>query len=326
MIKYIIKRLLLMIPVLLGVTIVVFTINFISPGDPVYTMLGVNATDETVAMTRAELGLDQPYLVQLVTYVKNIVTKLDFGTSYSNKQPVFTEIIQRFPVTFRLGILSVLFSVIIGIPLGVVSATRQYSILDYAATFLSLIGAAMPGFWISLIFIIVFALKLGWVPVSGLDSWKGWILPVVATGITPVATIMRTTRSSMLEVIRQDYIRTVRAKGQSEFLVIMDHALKNSLIPVVTVVGVQLGMVFGGVLVIEAVFAIPGLGMLLKNAISSNDYPVIQGCVLFCAIVVSLMNLLVDIVYAFIDPRIKAQYRKTSGTGGRKQPKKARVA
>ena len=308
MVKYILNRLLFMIPVLLGVIVVVFTINYISPGDPVITMLGVNATEEAVAETRAELGLDQPYVVQLFSYIKGIVTRLDFGTSYVNKKPVFTEIISRFPVTFKLGVISVLFSIVVGIPLGVISATRQYSVLDYAATFLSLIGAAMPGFWISLLLIVVFSLNLGWLPVSGLDSWKGWILPVVATGITPIATIMRTTRSSMLEVIRQDYIRTVRAKGQSEFLVIVLHALKNALIPVVTVVGVQLGLVFGGVLVIEAIFGIPGVGMLLKGAISANNYPLIQGTVLFCAIVVSLMNLLVDLVYAIIDPRIRSQY------------------
>lgn len=306
--RYIAKRVLLMIPVLLGVIIVVFTINYISPGDPVYSMLGVGATEEQAEELREELGLNNSYFEQLWDYMKGVITEGDFGTSYQTKRPVLDEILERFPTTFKLGVISIALAVIIGIPLGILAATKQNSIFDYISSICALIGAAMPGFWLALILLIVFAVNLKWFPVSGLSTPKHWVLPVIAVAVMPVASIMRTTRSSMLEVIRQDYMRTARSKGLGEGRVIFGHALKNALIPVVTVIGLQLGLVLGGTMVLEAIFNIPGLGMYMYSAIAAKNYPAIQGCVLFCAIVVSLVNLLIDLLYAFIDPRIKSQY------------------
>ena len=319
MIKYIIKRILLMIPVLLGVIIVVFSINFLSPVDPINQLVSPDAPIEVKEAKRAELGLDKPYIVQLYNYVKGIVTKLDLGTSYTTKSPVLGEILYRFPTTFLLAVLAVALATIIGIPLGVLAATKRNSVLDYIATFLALIGASVPSFWLGLMMIVVFALNLGWLPPSGLDTPLHWIMPVIAISVFSIATIMRTTRSSMLEVIRQDYIRTARSKGIAEKKVIFRHALKNALIPVITIVGMQLAFVMGGVIVLEAVFQIPGLGSYLKTAIATNDYPAIRGAVLFTAFVMSVANLLVDVIYAFIDPRIKSQYvRKKSRTSGPK--------
>lgn len=305
--KYISKRILMMIPVLLGVIVAVFTINYISPGDPVYGMLGVGATEEQAEALREELGLNNSYIEQLWDYLTGLL-HADFGTSYQTKKPVIDEILQRFPTTFKLGVLSIALSVIIGIPLGILSATHQNSVFDYISSICALIGAAMPGFWLALILLIVFSVNLKWFPVSGLSTFRHWVLPTIAVGVMPIASIMRTTRSSMLEVVRQDYCRTARAKGMNNRQVIFGHALKNALIPVVTVIGLQLGLVLGGTMVLEAIFNIPGLGMYMYSAIAAKNYPAIQGCVLFCAIVVSLVTLCIDLIYAFIDPRIKSQY------------------
>ena len=320
MLKYIIKRILLIIPVLLGVMIVVFTINYISPSDPVDIIAGANAPDYIREEIRQDLGLDEPYLVQLFNYAKGVILRLDFGNSYITKTSVRDDILTRFPTTLKLSLLMVFFGTLIGVPLGVLSAIKQNSIFDYIGTFLALIGASLPGFWLGLMLIILFALRLGRLPPSGIDTWQHWILPMVAGGVYPIASIMRTTRASMLEVVRQDYIRTARSKGLAERTVTVRHALKNAIIPVVTIVGMSLAFVMGGTMVIEAVFSIPGLGSLLKNGIGQMDTPVILGCVLFSAFIMSVMNLLVDILYAFIDPRIKAQY------SGKKKVKRVAVA
>lgn len=307
-----------MIPVLLGVMIVVFTINYFTPGDPVDLLVSADAPLEQKEAVRESLGLNDPYIVQLFHYIKGVVTRLDLGTSYTTKTAVLDNIIDRFPTTFIMAVLAVALATVIGIPLGVLAATKRNSVFDYISTFLALIGASVPGFWLGLMLIVVFALNLGWFPASGLESWKNWILPVIAIGVSPVATIMRTTRSSMLEVIRQDYIRTARSKGVAETKVIFRHALKNALIPVITVIGMRLAFVMGGVIVLETVFQIPGLGSLLKTAIGQKDYPTIQGSILFIAFVMSAVNLIVDVIYAFIDPRIKSQYvqKKKQNTGG----------
>lgn len=320
MIKYIIKRVLWMIPVMLGVLFIVFTINYLTPGDPVVALLGSNYTQEQYDAKEAELGLDEPYLVQFVNYIKGIVTKFDLGTSYKTKRPVATELADRFPTTLKLGILGVLITVIIGVPFGIISATRQYSVLDYGVTTVSLFFASMPNFWLALMLILIFSLNLGWLPATGLSTWKHWILPAAALGLSPIASVTRITRSSMLEVIRQDYIRTARAKGLGEGVIIRRHALKNALIPVITVVGMQLGMIMGGSVVIEAIFAIPGIGSLLQDAINNRNYPVIQGSVLMLSLCICVMNLLVDLIYAAVDPRIRAQY--TSSKKRRKAPAK----
>lgn len=308
MFTYIIKRILWMIPVLLGVVFIVFTINHFTPGDPVISLLGSNYTQEQYDMKEAELGLDKPFFTQFFYYVKGIVTKFDLGTSYSTKRPVRDEIFERFSTTLRLGIISTCLTLLLGIPFGILSATRQYSVLDYTITTGSIIFASIPGFWMALMSIIIFSLNLKWLPASGLDTWKHWILPVMCLGLSPVASVTRMTRSSMLEVVRQDYIRTARAKGLSEGVITRRHALKNALIPVITIVGMQMGLIMGGSILIETIFSIPGLGLLMMNAITAKNYPVIQGCVLVISMCVSVMNLLVDLAYALIDPRIKAQY------------------
>ncbi len=308
MLKYIVRRLLLMIPVILGVAFLVFALCRLAPGDPVKSLLGVNATAEKEAEVRAELGLDKGFFTQFYLYVKGIVTKLDFGTSYSDKRPVSDQLLSRFPISVKLGLMSMGLAVLFGIPFGIISAVKQYSALDYSVTVVSMFFASMPGFWLALMLMIIFALNLGWLPASGMSSWKSWILPAMASGLGPIASISRTTRSSMLEVIRQDYIRTARAKGVPERKIVTRHALKNALIPVVTVVGLQLGSAMGGSMIVENIFTLPGCGTLLLNAINTRNYPVIQGCVLLISVTISLASLIVDILYAFIDPRIKAQY------------------
>lgn len=307
MIKYILRRLFSMLFVLLGVTLLVFMINYLSPSDPVSNLLGSNYTQEQYHQKEAELGLDKPFLIQFATYAKNIVTKLDLGTSYSTKRPVSAEIGERFWVTIKLGLIGIAITVIIGVPFGIISATKQNSPLDYTVTMISLFFASMPPFWMAMMMMLIFALSLGWLPASGLSSWSCYIMPALAIGLSPVATVTRQTRSSMLEVIRQDYIRTARAKGVPNHKVISKHALRNALIPVVTIIGMQLGQIVAGSTVIEAIFSIQGIGALLITAINKCDYPVIRGCVLVLSISICLMNLVVDLLYGFIDPRIMSQ-------------------
>jgi peptide/nickel transport system permease protein len=298
----------MMIPVLLGVSLVVFVMSYFTPGDPAVMILGDMATQEDIQMMHQELKLDEPFIVQYVNYVKNIVTKGDFGTSYTTKQPVIDELLARFPNTFKLAGLSVILSVLIGITVGIISATRQYSLLDNIATTLSFIGVSMPNFWQGMMLIIVFSVWLGWLPPSGFSTPMHWILPAVTIGTSSAAQIMRMTRSSMLEVIRQDYIRTARAKGQSERVVIWKHALKNALIPIITVVGLSFGRLLGGAVLTESIFSIAGIGKLMVDAINLRNYPLVQGGVLFIAIVMSVVNLIVDVLYAYVDPRIRTQF------------------
>jgi peptide/nickel transport system permease protein len=307
--RYVLKRLLQMIPVMLGVTFIVFVLMYYSPGDPAQLLLGEKATAEEVARLREEMGLNDPLLVQFGRYVKGIVTRFDFGRSYVTKEPVVNEILARFPNTARLASLGVLVSVVIGITSGIIAATRQYSIFDNIATAVSLLGVSIPSFWLGLMLMVLFAIKLNILPASGSYGWKYWILPVITVGTNGAASIMRMTRSSMLEVIRQDYIRTVRAKGQTERLVILRHALKNALIPVVTVIGIQFGFLLGGSVLTETVFSIPGLGKYGIDAIRQRDIPATMGSVLFLSLTFGLVNLVVDILYSYIDPRIKSQYR-----------------
>ena len=305
MYKYILKRLLMMIPVLLGVMIAVFTITYFTPGDPARLLLGDGATKEAVEQVHEELGIDDPYIEQLGRYIGKIVFHFDFGTSYISKKPVTQEILQRFPTTLKLASYSVAISVIVGVLMGIVSATRQYSIFDRLATSFALIGVSMPTFWAGLMAIIVFSVTLGWLPPSGSYGPKYWIMPAAILGLHGAATIMRMTRSSMLEVIRQDYIRTARAKGQSERIVIMYHALKNAMIPIVTVIGMQIPTLFGGAVIIEQIFSWPGLGMITMTAITGRDYPVVMGVCLLSAVVVQAANLLTDLVYGLVDPTIQ---------------------
>ena len=306
--KYIIRRLLLMLPVLLGVMLIIFTLMYITPGDPATAMLGERARPEDLAALRTEMGLNDPFLVQFGNFVVRVIN-LDLGTSYSTKRPVFDEIADRFPTTMLLSGLAVLIAVAMGIPLGIICATKQYSVFDNVASVLGLIGLSIPNFWQGLMFIMLFSVTLGWLPASGFAGPRYWILPALTIGTSTAGTIMRFTRSSMLEVIRQDYIRTARAKGQKESTIIVRHALTNALIPVITVVGLQFGLLLGGAVLTETVFAIPGIGNYMVQSIRSRDYPIIQGGVLLIAIMFSFVNLLVDILYAYVDPRVRSQYK-----------------
>ena len=315
--RYIIKRVLWMIPVVFGAILIVFLINRLSPGDPVAAQLGGSYTQEQYDRVEHELGLDKPVTVQFYEYIKGIVTRFDLGTSYQTKRSVTTEIMSRFPTTLKLALIGCLITVVLGLLFGIISATRQYSVAAYGVTVFSLVFASIPGFWLGLMMILLFALKLRWLPASGITSWKGWIMPSIAVGLSSVASITRLTRSSMLDVIRQDYIRTARAKGQTEGVIVRKHALKNAFIPIITTIGFQLGMLIAGSVVVEAIFNIPGLGTLTTAAVNNQDYPVIQGCVLILSFVVCVLNLIVDILYGFIDPRIMAQY--TSGKRKRKK-------
>ena len=307
--RYIYKRLLLMIPVVIMVAVLIFTIMYFTPGDPAIIILGPNASLEQLAAKRAELGIDQPYLVQLWNYLKNVFIRFDFGNSFINGRSVSSQIMERFPRTLMIAALSVLLSIVAGVPLGIVASVHQYTWKDNASMFAALIAASMPGFWIAQMMSLLFALKLGWLPATGVDSWKCYILPVVANAIGGIAAMARQTRSSMLEVIREDYITTARAKGQIERKVIYHHALRNALIPIVTCAGGAFGVQLGGALVVETVFSIPGLGKYMMDAINQRDYPSIRGTVIFLAIAFSIVMLVVDIMYAFNDPRIKGQYQ-----------------
>lgn len=327
MIKFVVKRLLMMIPVLLGVMLFIFVVSRLS-GDPVLVVLGGDYTQEQYDAVKESMGLNDPYPVQFFNYIKGVVTEFDLGTSYQNNQPVRDEVLKRLPISVGLAMIGVVIAVVVGIPLGVTSAVKQNSIVDYIVTLFAMTSSAMPSFWLAFMLIIFFSLNLGWFPASGLDGFKSWILPALALGILPIATVCRTTRSNMLESIRQDYIRTARAKGVSERKVIYKHALKNSIIPVLTILGVIVGVSVGNSVVLETVFGIPGIGSLMMTAINAKDYPTIQGSVLVFSMVVCMVNLIIDILYGFVDPRIKAQYTRGSARSkakkdeGDKAPKK----
>ena len=305
---YILKRLLMLIPVLVGVIFIMFTLSFITPGDPARIILGEAAPPEAVAELRLQMRLDEPFLVQFFNYLFNIV-QLDFGESYQTNRDVFTELWARFPNTIQLAAMSALLALIAGIPLGIISATRQYTIFDAGANFTGLLAASIPNFWLGMMLIIFFSVTLRILPPSGFDTVRHWILPTITIGMSSAGTIMRFTRSSMLEVIRQDYIRTAKAKGQRPGKIIFRHALKNALIPVITVTGLQFGFLLSGAAITETIFAIPGLGAYVISSINMRDWPVVIGGVLLSAIAFSIVNLFVDVLYAFVDPRIRAQYK-----------------
>ncbi len=309
MLRYIIKRLLIIIPTLLGVLLIIFTINFFIPGDPAKLALGTNYTQEAYVSKRAEMGLNKPFVERYVNYVAGVVTRMDLGTSFDTKWPVSNMIFSCIGVTVELGLWSCLITILFGIGIGIISAVKQYSAIDYTATTFAVIFSAAPGFWVALMAIIVFCLKLRWLPASwSAGNWTSMILPVLCMALSPISLVARITRTSMLDVIHQDYIRTARAKGVDERTVIFSHALRNAMIPVLTVVGAQLTMVIGGSFIIESIFSINGIGKLLLSAINTRDFPTIQGTVLVLSFFVCIINLVVDVAYAYADPRIKSQY------------------
>lgn len=297
-----------LIPVVLGISFFVFLLLHLTPGDPAKMILGDTATEESVAELREEMGLNDPFLVQYVRYVKNTL-RGDIGKSYITKSPVAHEVMQAFPATLKLASFSIFLAILFGIPLGIISAVRQYSLMDNISMGVALVGISMPVFWLGLLLILLFSVYLRWLPASGFDTLKQMILPAVTLCTPSLAIISRMTRSSMLEVIRQDYIRTARSKGQTERRVIWEHALQNALIPIITIVGLQFGQLLEGAVVTESVFSVPGIGSLLVEAIKTRDYPMVLGGVLFIGVIFSVVNLSVDILYAYVDPRIKAKYQ-----------------
>ncbi|MDR1741040.1 MAG: ABC transporter permease [Synergistaceae bacterium] len=309
MVKYIVRRVLFLIPVLVGVAFCVFTLLYLTPGDPAKMVLGDLATESAIRDFREKEGLDKPFLVQFGNYLYKAVTQGDIGRSYVTKRPVMTEIMATFPATLKLATFAIVIAIVLGLPCGILSAIKQYSAFDTVTMILAMIGLSMPVFWLGLLLILLFSVYLRWLPSSGFDTFKAMILPSLALSAQSVSMITRMTRSSMLEVIRADYIRTARSKGQKESVVIWVHALHNALIPVVTLCGLQFGSLLAGAILTESIFAVPGVGRLMVESIKARDYPVVQGGVLFVAAAFSVVNLLVDLLYAYIDPRIKAQYR-----------------
>ncbi|NMD42231.1 MAG: ABC transporter permease [Firmicutes bacterium] len=312
MLKYSLKRLLALIPVLIGVSILVFLILHLSPGDPALIILGPKATQQSLESLRHQLGLDLPLHTQYFQWITNIL-KGDWGRSIQLKREVLPLVLTRFKATAILTLFAAFISVTFGLLAGIVSATKQYSFWDRLLMFIALIGFCLPVFWLGLIMQIIFGLKLNWLPVSGMYPpgqagagimLKFLILPGISLAVGTMAEIARMTRSSMLEVIRQDYIRTARAKGLSERAVTYSHALRNALIPVITVVGMQIGFLLSGAVLLEIVFSWPGIGSLMVNGILARDFPLVQGTILFVATIYVLVNLAVDLIYAFLDPRI----------------------
>lgn len=311
MLKYIVKRILLLIPVLLGVSFIVFTIMSFTPGDPATSILGNGATKEDIQKLNEELGYYDPFLERYVDYVAGAVHG-DFGNSYRSGEPVFDEIFNRFPTTIKLAVSAILLAVVIGIPIGMVSAVKQYSVFDVSSTIVSMFMTSVPQFWLALMGLLIFAVNWKVLPSTGLDDGlKSYILPVFTLCLPCAANIIRLTRSSMLETIRQDYVRTARAKGLPERTVIWKHAFRNALLPVITVIGINFGYQLGGAVLIESIFGISGVGSLTVNSIRQKDIPQTTASILFLAFIYVVIMLVVDVLYAYIDPRLKSKIVKS---------------
>lgn len=306
MVKFIVKRLLALIPVLLGINLVVFSIMSLS-GDPALVVLGQSSTEEAREIWRNEHGLDEPFIVQYADNLKGIVTG-NLGRSYVSNRDVMGEFASRLPVTLIVALGSLIVSaLIIGVPFGILSAIKQYSALDYACTFLALLFSAMPTFALGLLLMLCFSVNLKIFPVSGIVDPAGYVLPILTNGILSSTSILRMTRSSMLEVTRQDYVRTIRAKGAPESYVVLKHQLKNAMPSILTVIGISFGISLGGVVVIESVFSLPGVSSLLLEGVNSLDRPTVTACATLLAFAFCLVNLIVDILYAVVDPRLREQ-------------------
>lgn len=309
MIKYILKRLLALIPVILGVIFIIQFILYISPNDPAVVILGNAYTPEGAEQVRESLGLNDPFVVQFVRYILDLL-RGDFGDSYITGEPVATQLLARFPNTLILVLVSMTLCTILSLPIGIQSAVKPNSWFSNITAALGMVGIALPTFWLGLMLILLFAVHLEWLPATGSVSLTGMILPAITLSASFMAGTMRTTRSSMLDCLNQDYIRTAKAKGVSYRDVIDKHALQNALLPIITVVGVNVGTQMGGSVLTETVFSYPGLGIMLTNGIKQTDTPTILGCLVVMAICIGICNLLVDIIFAFVDPRIKSQYSK----------------
>ena len=311
MIKYIVTRILILIPIMLAVSFIVYGILYLTPSDPARLMLGASAPDSALEQLRNELGLNDPFLVQYANYMKGVLHG-DFGISYRSQQSVFLEIEARLPVTIKLAFSSIIVIAVLGILLGVISAVKQYSFVDKFLTVFSMCAASIPSFWLGLMLMLLFSLKLGLLPSYGVNSgWKSYIMPVIALSLPSLAEIIRMTRSAMLDTIHQDYVRTARAKGMQEKRVIFGQALKNALMPVITVIGANFGSLLGGSVVIETVFALPGLGNMVVSSIRTKDVPQVMAGTMVIAFMFCVILLIMDVAYAFIDPRIRTNYIKT---------------
>ena len=304
MTRYLIRRLLLTIPVMLGVATLVFTLIHLVPGDPAQAMLGETAPQADVLKLRHSLGLDQPLLTQYRTFMTGLA-RGDLGTSFRYNAPVTAQIREKFPNTATLALAAMCFAIIFAIPLGILAAVFRGTFIDHAAMTVALAGISMPNFWLGPLLAIVFAVRLGWLPVSGTGGVSHLILPAVTLGAALSAILARMTRASLLEELRELYVLAARARGLSGVRAVVKHAFRNSLIPIVTIIGLQFGAVLTGTIITETIFAWPGLGRLLIQAISFRDYPLVQGCILFISVTYVAMNLLTDLTYGFLDPRIR---------------------
>lgn len=309
MLKYIGKRLLMLIPVILVTSFLIFWAMSLTGGDPARMVAGDRATEEEVEAIREQMGLNDPFMVRYGRYVKGMLTG-DMGKSYVTNKDVFQTFMEKLPNTLMLGGAAVLIAIIVSIPLGIYTAIHQNTWKDTAGMVFALFGTSMPNFWLGLMLIILFSLKLHWLPSSGKNGFSSLILPALTVGFGLAALITRTTRSSMLDVIRQDYMTTARAKGCSEKRVIFRHGLKNALIPIITAIGLQMSLVITGSVLAETVFSWPGIGRLVYDSISKRDTPMVTGAIIMCSVLMCIINLVVDLIYAFFDPRIKAQYSK----------------
>ena len=323
MLQYFLKRLVLIIPIVIAITFIVFFILSLS-SDPTYAIIGYGATPESVAELREELGFNDPLLVRYADWFFKVF-RGDFGTSYFTNIRIVDELQSRLPVTLKLSVLSIILVTVLSIPLGIISAVKQYSVPDTVLQFFAFVLAAVPPFWLGMLLTLLFSISLRWLPSIGADGPLNYIMPTITLVASIMAQQIRTTRSSMLEVIGQDYIRTAKAKGQTPSIIIRKHALRNALIPIITVIGVNFGMIIAGAVIVETVFAMPGFGTYLIEGVKKGDVPVVMGCIIFAAVSICLINLLVDMGYAFIDPRVKREYvekskllklRGTVGKGG----------
>ena len=316
--KYILKRLLWMIVIVLGTAFIIFTILYFTPGDPAIVIAGGNASASDIALMRTKMGIDRPYLVQLGEYFYNTFIRFDFGNSWVYDKPVYQEMLVRLPRTILIGVCAMVLNLGLGLYLGIFAATHEGRWQDSLTMAIAMIFISCPDFWVALMMILLFSARLGWLPSYGIGGPQFYVMPIICSALGGIAVNARQTRASMLGVFREDYITTARAKGQREKMVVLKHMLPNALMPIITSIGAGFARIVAGSAVIESVFSVPGVGLYMLNAINMRDYPVVRACVLFFAVFTALVMLAVDLIYAFIDPRIKAQY---SGGKARKAVK-----
>lgn len=312
MVKYVLKRILQLIPVLIAVIFLIYVLQFLAKGDPAVMRLGTDATPEELNEWRENYGLNDPLLVQFGKYLGGILLRGDLGTSYRTGQPVTDEIFSRWPVTFTLAIATNVVGFSLGLMLGIVSALKRDTWIDNLARVFGMLGSSIPTFWFALLLILLFSIQLRWLPVSGWYGPQYWVLPALTQGILSAAAYMRNVRASVLDNVKQDFVRTARAKGQRESVVVWHHIMGNAMIPIVTAIGMHFATALGGTMIIEQIFAIPGLGRFMVESINNRDFPQLRASIILTAITVTVINLLIDIAYAFIDPRIKGSFARGS--------------